>query len=112
MGFLIRSAFWLSLVLLIIPFDGAADGPDADSVGALEAVDAARVAIGDVSSICERQPEMCETAGAAFHTIGLRAREGAKIAYEMLDQRFGETDQSIQTGSVAVAPAEAEVVPN
>lgn len=102
MGFLIRSAFWLSLVLLIIPFDGGSAAPEAESVGAFEAMNAAREAIGDVSGICERKPEVCETAGAALHTIGVRAREGARIAYEALDERFGEADQMIQTGSVVL----------
>ena len=114
MGFLIRSAFWLSLVLLIIPFDGGAAGPEAETVGALQAMNAAREAIGDVSGICERKPDVCETAGAAFQTIGVRAREGAKLAYEVLDERFGEPDASMQTGSVVfpAGPIEADVARN
>lgn len=103
MGFLIRSTFWLSLVLLIIPFEGGATAPEtAESVGPLQAMNAAREAIGDVSGLCERKPDVCETAGAAFLTIGGRAREGAKIAYEVLDERFGEPVPAVQTGGVAM----------
>ena len=105
-GFLIRSAFWLSLVLLIVPFDGAASGPNGENVGALEAMNAAREAFGDVSGLCERKPDVCETAGAAFETIGARAREGARIAYEVLDERFGEPDATISTGTVIAVPVQ------
>jgi hypothetical protein len=99
MGFLIRSAFWLSLLLLIIPFGGTSgSGGDVDAV---EAISAAREAFHDMSGICERKPDVCETAGAALETIGIRAREGAKIAYETLDERFGEeAGQPIHTGTV------------
>jgi hypothetical protein len=88
MGFLIRSAFWLSLVLLVVPFDSGEAGSEGN-VSAFEALDAAREALGDVKGMCERKPDVCVTAEAALETIGLRAREGAKIAYEVLDERFG-----------------------
>ena len=102
MGFLIRSAFWFSLVLLAIPFGGT--GTEGESVGPIQALSAAREAIGDVSGICERKPEVCETGKAAIHTIGYRAREASRVAYEILDERFGEPDRATMTG--AVAPAE------
>lgn len=102
MGFLIRSAFWLSLVLLAIPFGGA--DRNGEAVGPIQALSAARVAIGDVSGICERKPDVCETGRAAIETIGVRAREASRIAYELLDERFGEPDRTTMTG--AVKPAE------
>ena len=116
MGFLIKSAFWLSLVLLIIPFGGK-DGGGTPSVGAVETFLAARAVIDDMSGLCERRPEACEVGRSAFQTIGVRAREGARIAYDMLDERFGETparvefadaDARLHTGSVPVADAGGE----
>lgn len=104
MGFLIKSAFWLSLVLLMIPFGGARD--DQPAVGPVEALFAARAVIGDVGGLCERQPDACEVGRAAFQTIGLRAKEGARIAYGMLDEHFGETGEPLHTGSVPT-PAQA-----
>lgn len=108
MGFLIRSIFWLSLVLLIIPFDGNGEG---EEVGPLQALNAAREAVGDLSGFCERKPEVCETGRAAFQTIGARAREGAKIAYEMLDEQFGEPDTAIVTGGTQAHAAKTAPVP-
>jgi len=113
MGFLIKSAFWLSLVLLVIPFGGDNDEP---TVGAVEAFFAARAVIDDLSGLCERRPQACETGRSAFHTIGVRAREGARIAYDMLGeepQASGMTEvdaalaveEPLHTGSVPVQTA-------
>ena len=84
MGFLIRTAFWFSLVLLMLPFGGQGDA-DGEQVGPLRALMAAREAVGDIAGICERKPDVCETGKSALHTIGVRAKASAKIAYEMLD---------------------------
>ncbi len=117
-GFLFKSAFWLSIALLFIPLapSGETDGPQ---VGAVDAFFAARDAISDVSGICERKPEVCEIGGALVGSLGMRAREGARIAYEALDGQFGETspeselaaptpaadiyDETVLTGSVPVS---------
>lgn len=88
MGFLIRSTFWFSLVLLALPLNTGTDGTP--SVGAVQAFMAARDAIGDLSGICERKPDVCETGKSAMHTVGLRAREAARIAYQMLDENMSE----------------------
>lgn len=83
MGFLIRMAFWFSLVLLALPLD---TGPNGDSVSPIQAFFAAREAVDDVSGICQRKPDVCEVGMAAMQTIGARARETARIAYQMLEE--------------------------
>jgi len=91
MGFLFRMAFWFSLVLLALPLRGG-DGDDSQpSVGAIQAFLAARDAVGDMSAICERKPDVCETGKSALHTVGIRAREAARIAYELLDSQLGQS---------------------
>ncbi|MBY8918086.1 DUF5330 domain-containing protein [Nitratireductor sp. L1-7-SE] len=115
MGFLIRSIFWLSLVLLLLPIGGTGseDGTETPQVGALQALGAAREAISDMVGICERKPEVCATGRAALQTIGARARESARFAYEMLEEpaegsaeaTAGITDVPLTTGSVAEHPA-------
>lgn len=81
MGFLIRMAFWFSLVLLMLPFGG-----DGSEVGPIRAFLAAREAVDDLSGICLRKPDVCETGKAALHTIGVRAQASARLAYDMLDE--------------------------
>lgn len=99
-GFVVRSAFWLSLVLLAIPFGGTTE--DGRSIGPFEALGAARVAIGDMVGICDRQPGVCETGKVALHTIGARARDASKFAYQVLDSQLDDTDP---TATGAVRPA-------
>jgi hypothetical protein len=96
MGFLIRTGFWFSLVLLFLPI---APEEGTETVGPLTALVAARDAIGDVSGMCEREPQVCETGRAALRTIGVRARESARIAYQMLGDEPAASD-AITTGGV------------
>lgn len=106
MGFLFRMGFWFALVLLILPFNFGQDDGQA-KVSPIETFFAARDAVSDIAGICERQPAVCETGQSALQTIGVRARESARIAYELLDEHFGEKDKSMATGSVAEKPRSA-----
>ena len=99
MGFIIRSIFWLSLVLLLIPFGGTGDS--GQQVSPVEALLAARGAIQDVTGMCERKPDVCETGKAALHTIGVRARHGARFAYEALDSYGTEAPEMASNDPVA-----------
>ncbi len=96
MSFLIRMAFWFSLVLLVLPLDTGTNG---DSVSPIQAFFAAREAVDDVSGICERKPGVCEVGKAAMQTIGARARETARIAYQMFEEN-GEPAPTDEVGSL------------
>ncbi|MDX8436063.1 DUF5330 domain-containing protein [Mesorhizobium abyssinicae] len=114
MGFLIRMAFWFSLVLLALPLNVGSDEAGHDSVGPIQALFAAREAVGDIAGICERKPDVCETGKSAMHTIGVRARETAKIAAAMMDDTGDKPanglDTSVATGSVdIVLPATVNI---
>ena len=107
MFFLIRMAFWFSLVLLALPLDPA--GTSGASVSPIQAFFAAQQAVDDVSGICERKPDVCEVGRAAMQTIGVRARETARIAYEMLEEN-GATKSADEIGALIAsdsAPAQA-----
>jgi hypothetical protein len=99
MGFIIRSMFWLSLVLLLVPFGGSGANSE-DTVGPIEAFIAARGAIGDISGMCERKPEVCEIGKSAIYTIGVRAREGARMAMAAIEENDVAADAELTTGSV------------
>jgi hypothetical protein len=103
MGFLIKVGFWFSLVLLVLPLNVGGPDEQNDTVGPLQAFGAAREAIGDLSHLCARKPEVCETGRATMRTIGLKARETARIALEVLDDKVGTADESITTGGVSAA---------
>jgi hypothetical protein len=69
--------------------------------------------VQDFSGICERKPDVCKAGKSALHTIGVKAKAGAKLAYDMLgdDQAAAVADTApaveatpdttIQTGTVA-----------
>ncbi|UVK38159.1 DUF5330 domain-containing protein [Mesorhizobium sp. AR10] len=112
MVFLIRMAFWFSLVLLALPLSVGPDEAGHQSVGPIQALFAAREAVGDIAGICERKPDVCETGKSAMHTISARAKETAKIAAAMLDDDTAKPDMSVATGSVPeeiVLPATVNV---
>lgn len=112
MGFLIKSAFWLSLVLLMIPFGSHDDENGEPLVGPIDTFLAARGAIQDLSGMCERRPDVCAYGRAALQTIGARAQEGARIAIEMIGEPDAASDDAIVTGTVPPAEqAAAQPVP-
>jgi hypothetical protein len=96
MFFLLRMAFWLGLVLVLLPRDNAPEANDSPRIGASEAVSAATAAVSDMSQFCSRQPAACEVGGHAAAIIGQRAQEGAKKLYRIIiDKRSPDHTGSI-----------------
>lgn len=84
MSFLLRMAFWLGLVLVLLPREKTPEADKAPQIGATEAVSAATAAISDVSQFCKRQPAACEVGGHAATAIGQRAQDGARQLYKII----------------------------
>ncbi len=100
MLFLLRVAFWLTIVLALLPTGGAQQGAQASAqakVGATDAVVAAGAAVSDMSSFCDRQPDACVVGAQAAVAIGQRAQAGAKMVYEFFSEHASHTSE---TGSV------------
>lgn len=93
MFFLLRMAFWLGLVLVLLPRDKAPDSDKGPQVSASEAVLAATAAVSDMSQFCSRQPAACAVGGQAASVVGERAQAGAKKVYEMLTDRPEKSDK-------------------
>src|SRR3981189_684775 len=88
MFFLIRMAFWLSVVLVLLPSGGAtqpAAAPRAE-IGAVEAVSAASATVGDMRQFCTRQPEACALGSQAAVAFGQRAQAGAKMGDGLINE--------------------------
>lgn len=100
MFFLLRVAFWLGLVLVLLPRDTAPD-PSSPQVNASEAVTAAGAAMSDMSQFCTRQPAACEVGGQAATAIGHRAQEGARKLYQMITEK--KPDHTSSIGGMTVA---------
>jgi hypothetical protein len=105
MFFLLRMAFWLGLVLVLLPREKTPDSEKLPQVGASEAVSAATAAVSDMSQFCKRQPAACEVGGQAATVIGHRAQEGARKLYQIItDKRASDHTGSIGGGENADLP--------
>lgn len=94
---LAKGVFWFSMVLVTIPFFDAGTRErlaDAPPVAVGDSVTAAFTALEDIRGICARNPGVCETGSETVAALGMRAREGARIAYEFLDDRFAAAPAS------------------
>jgi hypothetical protein len=104
MFFLLRMAFWVGLVLVLLPRDKTPESDKQPQLGASEAVSAATAAVSDMSQFCKRQPAACEVGGQAATVIGQRAQAGARKLYQIItDKRAPDHTGSI--GRIASADA-------
>ena len=90
MSFLLRMAFWLGLVLVLLPREKTPEADNAPQIGASEAVSAATAAVSDMSQFCKRQPAACEVGGQAATAIGQRAQDGARQLYKIITDKKPE----------------------
>ena len=107
MFFLLRMAFWLGLVLVLLPRDPTPESEKAPQVGAGEAISAASAAASDMGQLCKRQPAACEVGGQAATAIGQRAQDGARKIYKIITDKKPEiTDKQpgVQPGAPAKKP--------
>lgn len=100
--FIVRTAFWLSLVILCLPVGPDDKNPSASIAGAAEAMSVARSAVGDMSKFCERNPGTCDTGNMVVSSFGQKARYGAQIVYQYLDNKFGSEKNQSPQKSVAM----------
>jgi Family of unknown function (DUF5330) len=97
MFFLLRLAFWIGLVLVLLPRDKTPESEKAPPLNASEAVSAATAAVSDMSQFCKRQPAACEVGGQAATMIGQRAQAGARKLYQIItDKRPPDRTGSIR----------------
>lgn len=101
MRFLLRIAFWLGVVLVLLPTVGSQPVPKSQ-IDAFDAMSAAKAAMSDLQLFCERQPDACSIGSQTAVALGHRAQVGAKMLYEFLNEQFGPQE----TGSVG-RPARA-----
>src|SRR3954447_24777749 len=114
MFFLLRMAFWLGLVLVLLPREKTPDSEKLPQIGASEAVSAATAAVSDMGQFCKRQPAACEVGGQAATVIGQRAQDGARKLYQIItDKKSPDHTGSIggvENVEAATGPAPRETL--
>lgn len=75
--FIVRSFFWLTTLVVLLP--PAADGDPPPRVNLMHAALATQVLIEDVTGVCDRNPEACATSREALSLLGRKLETGADI---------------------------------
>jgi hypothetical protein len=101
MFFLLRMAFWLTIVLALLPTGSTAPQAHVPQLDAADAVGAAGAAVSDMSGFCDRQPEACKVGAQAAVAIGQRAQAGASMVFDFIHERMSRAE----TGSIAEGKA-------
>jgi hypothetical protein len=105
MFFLLRMAFWLSVVLILLPSGASQPVQSPNDVGASEAISAASATVQDVRGFCIRQPDACSVGSQVAVSLGYRAQAGAKMLYDFLTEKLASHDggSTVRTGSITNA---------
>ena len=107
MFFLLRMAFWLGLVLVLLPREKTPESEKLPQIGASDAVSAASAAVSDMGQFCKRQPAACEVGGQAATVIGQRAQDGARKLYKIITDKKPDHTSSIGNAGEAEAVVDA-----
>ncbi len=89
MFFLLRMAFWLGVVCLLLPGTGTKSTSQDAQVDAVQAVTLASAAVSDARGFCDRQPAACKVGGKVAAALGRRAEAGARTLYEFVTGSLG-----------------------
>jgi hypothetical protein len=89
MFFLLRMAFWLGVVCVLLPSGTKTASPDAN-IDTKQAVTLASAAVSDVRGFCDRQPDACAVGGKVAVAIGHKAEAGARTIYEFISATLNE----------------------
>lgn len=102
--FLIRTAFWLTLIILLLPTN---EEQQRQIYGTAEA------AVNDVRSFCTRNPDVCAKSRAAFDTFTEKAKFGANMLVDVIAGQ--EADETRQAGAAEEGqrvPASLDAAPD
>lgn len=80
MKFLVRSAFWLALIIILIPTDAEQQK---------RMLEIAQTAVADVRGFCLRNPATCDSGQYAINALVQKAQYGAQMVQDLVDPQSG-----------------------
>ena len=98
MWFLIKTSLTFAMVLVGLSyFSGrpVAEVSGRQQIEMQDAVSAAAQAYQYLSAICIEKPQVCEKGAESIAVLGQRAKEGARVAFELLDQQFADETPAV-----------------
>jgi hypothetical protein len=106
MFFMLRMAFWLGVVCVLLP--GGGKTPDTN-IDAAQALTLAGAAVSDMRGFCDRQPEACVTGGKVANAISQKAEAGARTIYNFVTTKL--SDKSVPAQTAAADKPTLKIVP-
>jgi len=104
MFFLLRMAFWLCVVCVLLSVASKSPSPDAQ-IDASQAVTLASAAVADVRGFCERQPDACEAGGKVAVALGHKAEAGARTIFDFIAKFREKSASNEKTDGKAALPS-------
>lgn len=111
MFFLLRMAFWLGVVLILLPSGSAQHATQSSDVRTSEAISAASATVQDVRGFCARQPDACTVGSQVAVAIGYRAQAGAKMLYDFLTEALSPKETGALPAGAAPRGSTTKVEP-
>jgi len=105
MFFLVRMAFWLGVVCVLLPSGTPSTTAQDGQIDAMQAVTVAGAAMSDVRGFCERQPEACVAGSKVAVAIGHKAEAGARTLYELISAKLAEKPAPADKTAAKLVPA-------
>lgn len=116
MWFLIKGSFWTTATLVVLSFLGNQPESAPETAPRMEVSDAIGAGIeayGYISGLCAEKPDVCAKGAEAFVAIQHRARDGARVAYQIIDRHMADKtetaaaagqDDGLTTGTIIPLP--------
>jgi Family of unknown function (DUF5330) len=96
MFFLLRIAFWLGLVCVLLPGGAKTTSPEA-KIDATQAMTLASAAVSDMRGFCDRRPDACAVGGKVAVALGHKAEAGARTIYDFIIARLSKKSTPAET---------------
>ncbi|MND33283.1 hypothetical protein D3C80_238720 [compost metagenome] len=91
MWFLIKGSIFFAAVLVVLSYFSNRPLEVSEGTGAVQMGDAISAATGAysyISGLCAEKPDVCAKGAETLSVLGVRAAEGAHVAFELLDSHF------------------------
>jgi Family of unknown function (DUF5330) len=102
MLFLIRTAFWLMIIVLLLPTDERQRS---------EVYGTAQAAVSDIATFCDRNPETCARGKDAFSVFVQKAQFGARMIMDLINDRTAPRDEAMPSQDTRGSQASSAVEP-
>lgn len=105
MWFLIKGSVFFAAVLVVLSYFSNRPLAVSEGAGAVEMGDAISAATGAysyIAGLCAEKPDVCEKGAETLSVLGVRAAEGAHVAFELLDSHFNSKPADAALKDVAL----------